>query len=671
MGKIVETKWLYESRGKLKRYPVILEYEDNNRIKVVDSPFHFKDDIKAMQGSRCEFIDGKFSHWHFADSDRNRFQMEWLEGGNPYAPYEQEIIQYNYPSFGAPGFHYDLMSHQVEMANELLTFHFQVWGAGMGVGKTGAAIAAMVMSGKKGFWWVGPKSSLYGIRHEFYMWGVPDDLVSEMFSYEGMVKKMRTWKAGDPAPVGVIFDECHNLKSPSTQRATAAQALTNAIRKEYDWGGYALGMSGTPSPKNPSDWWSICEIICPGFVKEGDANKLEKRLGFYRSGFNQLSGQHYPIRVAWRNDEDLCKHCGKYLEEGNHFNGNCAPFAGDDPDIETHGFEKSVNEVALMYQRLQGLVKIVHKKDCLDLPEKIYKRIYLEPSKPLLRVASVISKAAPSAIVALTNIRELSDGFQYREVDDGFEECPICQDGTVEEHFSPTDPDATIQMTELLSPEFVAKLETRIVKCHKCNGLQKVKKTKRIVKEVPCPKDEAVVDLLEREFDQRRIVFFAGFTGSLDRLTSICQREGWDTMRVDGRGWLVEQLQGRPKKDSKPETKVIKLDNPMEYWIENPDRRIAFIAHPKSGGVSLTLCEQQGRPGAKIACFYSNDFNPSSRAQAEDRIHRTGMTNEAMIVDLLHLPTDERVLTVLNENRKLELMTMGELGDDYEGVTEE
>jgi hypothetical protein len=30
------------------------------------------------------------------------------------------------------------------------------------------------------------------------------------------------------------------------------------------------------------------------------------------------------------------------------------------------------------------------------------------------------------------------------------------------------------------------------------------------------------------------------------------------------------------------------------------------------------------------------------------------------IVDLIHLPTDERVLEVIQENRKIELMTMGE-----------
>jgi hypothetical protein len=33
----------------------------------------------------------------------------------------------------------------------------------------------------------------------------------------------------------------------------------------------------------------------------------------------------------------------------------------------------------------------------------------------------------------------------------------------------------------------------------------------------------------------------------------------------------------------------------------------------------------------------------------------------AVIVDLIHLPSDDRTLNVIRENRELELMTMGDL----------
>jgi hypothetical protein len=42
-------------------------------------------------------------------------------------------------------------------------------------------------------------------------------------------------------------------------------------------------------------------------------------------------------------------------------------------------------------------------------------------------------------------------------------------------------------------------------------------------------------------------------------------------------------------------------------------------------------------------------------------------------VDLIHLPSDERVLDVIRANRKLELMTMGEIlqGVDWRDAGEE
>jgi hypothetical protein len=84
--------------------------------------------------------------------------------------------------------------------------------------------------------------------------------------------------------------------------------------------------------------------------------------------------------------------------------------------------------------------------------------------------------------------------------------------------------------------------------------------------------------------------------------------------------------------------------------------------------MSLTLVE------ARMAVYWSNSFKPEYRGQSEDRIHRKGMDENlgCVIVDLIHLPTDERVLKIIRENRKLELLTLGELvGDiDWEAAGE-
>ena len=103
---------------------------------------------------------------------------------------------------------------------------------------------------------------------------------------------------------------------------------------------------------------------------------------------------------------------------------------------------------------------------------------------------------------------------------------------------------------------------------------------------------------------------------------------------------------------------VIRTDKPLHYWSDlEHHQKVAFVAHPASGGLSLNLIE------SRMAVFWSNDFNPESRSQAEDRIHRMGMDENkgCKIVDIYHLPSDEKVRNILKENRKLELMTMGDV----------
>jgi SNF2 family DNA or RNA helicase len=108
----------------------------------------------------------------------------------------------------------------------------------------------------------------------------------------------------------------------------------------------------------------------------------------------------------------------------------------------------------------------------------------------------------------------------------------------------------------------------------------------------------------------------------------------------------------------------------LDYWADlenNP--RVAFVAHPESGGMSLTLTE------ARMAAYWSNSWKPEYRVQSEDRIHRIGadFNKGCTIVDLIHLPTDERVLEIIRDNRKLELMTMGEMtaGIEWDAVEAE
>jgi len=137
---------------------------------------------------------------------------------------------------------------------------------------------------------------------------------------------------------------------------------------------------------------------------------------------------------------------------------------------------------------------------------------------------------------------------------------------------------------------------------------------------------------------------FAAYHGSIDRCEEICLSEGFDVFHVDGRGWKIKTLSG---------TKI--KGDAEDYWADMSNSRVAFVAHPQSGGTGLNLTE------ARMVIYYSNPFKARYRVQSEDRIHRIGCDpNRGIeIVDIIHLPSDRMVKDALLKKKKLEKMSLG------------
>lgn len=648
------------AKGTLVRSPATVEYK-NGRIFFLKSPFSLKGEIKSMKGSHWHGRedDPHGDHrkiWSVEDCQRNRFQLSFLEGEDAYEWFDRDLIRHDYSGLTLNGKPAEAMIHQKDLADSGLTYHYQLWAAEMGVGKTLAAQMVIERSKVKYWWWVGPKSSIPNIRREFKRWGFnfDGDIRVEFLTYEGLTTKIDEWKASDELPQGVIFDESSRLKGATSQRTRASQKLADMIREKFGFDGYVIEMSGTPSPKTPVDWWAQCEIAWPGFLKEGSPRALEQRCAFIVQ--QEFESGIFPKRVGWKDDERKCESCGQFEEHDNHHQ----ELVEDMDDF--HKFTPSVNEVAYMHERLKGLVVIKLKKDCLSLPEKRYRKIICKPSASTLRVASALAEAAPNTMTGLTWLRELSDGFQYRDVQDGTIACTHCPDhcGEVDEWFEASDPDRGYGAVEMLDEEFVATLQKRKVPCPRCEGKQVIPKMVRITRKVACPKETALKKLIEECEETGRIVIFAGFTGSVDRVREICLSEKWAVVRCDGRGFEVTNKDG--------EVIPMSSEDALAYWADTEKNgRVAFVAHPESGGMSLTLIE------SRMIVYWSNSFKPEYRSQSEDRIHRKGMDENlgCEIVDLIHLPTDERVLSVIQENRKIELMTMGDFTpalEECEGV---
>lgn len=620
------------------RYPVEMTCVDGR----IEFKFGFNralmDEIKSMAGAKWHGRDeNPRKIWSVTDCERNRFQLLYMQGQNPYEWFERPIENQLYER--------PLRANQVQLADCGLTYHFQIWAAEPGLGKTLAAIEVMERSGFKDWWWVGPVAGLKAVVREFHKWGCR--IEPELMTYEGLVKRIKHWEPGTVPPHGLILDESQRAKTAGTHRSQAAFHLATAMRDAWGYDCYDIEMTGTPSPKSPVDWWMQAEIACPGFLREGTPQAFQRRMAFMEQ-VTTLDGASYWKQIGWRDNEDKCQHCGRFPDYEAHDKLTSTALS-----LNYHKYEKSVNEVALLYERLKGLAVVQQKKDCLDLPEKQYRKIFCQPKPSTMRAAQTLLRTAPNVITGMTLLRELSDGFQYREEQDGVMVCPRCQGNKeVQEWVDPNDEERTYSQTDFLDPALAASLVKHTIECPSCAGVGEIARFVRKADMVPCPKEQVLKDLLEEQEDRGRIVIFAGFTGSIDRCCEIAQKARWTVIRVDGRGWNTVGPQGE----------TISRDA-LDLWSDLSDteetRRVAYIAHPGSGGVAVTLTE------ACVAVFYSNDFTPEYRAQAVDRIHRPGMDYNlgATIVDIIHLPSDERVLEVLNDNRRLELMTMGEIGN--------
>lgn len=587
--------------------------------------------------------------WKIDVCSRNDFRLAFLiKGFEVYEHFEQPV-----QSFPAKR---NVFPHQQRMKDFILTRHFAICAYEMGTGKTLACIEAMEDSGATDWLWVGPKSAITSVKLEFEKWNAK--VHPRFVTYNKLYDVVMEWPTDVPAPQGIIFDESPRVKTPTSKRSQAAEHIAEQIRAEHGKKGYVVLMSGTPAPRSPVDWYNQCEVAFPGFIREGDIKKFQERLAFMEQSENPVTGGVFKRVLGWRDDENKCNNCGEYKESPIHLN-NCK-------------FEPSRDEVAKLFRRMDGLVIKALKKDCLGLPEKHYRVIECPPTKSTLRAAQMITKTSSSGIKALTRLRELSDGFQYvhEESEVKTEKCPACAGvGKYDDfvYIGPEkdwdlvrkiydDPDhirvlknnnfdpETLHLSPSEFPDYYEKVRDV---CTACEGTGQVKAIHRVTKTSHCPKDEALRDLLDEHKDIGRLVVYAGFTGSIDKIMEIVAKQGWDYIKVDGRGWKstvgVRQT---------PEQMV-------KEFQSGSTPRICFIGHPKAAGTGLTLT------ASPSIVFYSNDFDAEARQQSEDRIHRAGMDENrgATIIDLIHLDSDTYVIENLRAKKKLQSKTLGEISE--------
>lgn len=651
--------------------PVTLTPEENGTKLALEFPFcrPLLEDFKVMQGARWHGYDKKNPRklWTIDNCPRNQFRMDsmrWmgvkpdgkhiLGNTNPYARYDLPMVDVS--AFCGPrtyrGESATYYGHQPEGVSFVVTRRQCILAWDMGLGKTLIIGTAMEWAraqygwNDEDFWFVCKNGALYQVMLDFIEWDVK--VRPKFMSYEQMKMLIETWPKGKKPPKFVVFDESTQIKSPTAQRSQAALHLSNSMRAEHGPDVFVVLMTGTPSPKNPCDWWMQAEVACPGFLREGDWQKFRRRLAVIEQQKRNDDGGIYNKVAAWLDDERKCKTCGQFAEHSNHAQAGRLVGKG-------HQWEKSVNEVLNIDKRLTGFVSKKFKKDCLDLPERVRRIIRCKPTQQMLNAARLIAKSAHGAADALTKLRELSDGFQYQEHVVEVRKCGMCQGAGLmlakrdpENPFGPPSEEAMA----------LGRLEDYEKECDECQGAGECPVTARHAARVPSPKDAVLEELIEEHEDVGRLPVYCGFSASVDRVVDVFLRNKWTVVRVDGRGWKGFSPDGEP---------LLPTDGKMLYHTfrfgQKDFPKLALVAQASTAAHGLNFdC-------APTIVNYSRDFNFENALQGDERNMRgriketlkaTGRTHTT-VVDIVHLESDQLVLDNHEKKRKLQAMSMGEI----------
>ena len=253
-------------------------------------------------------------------------------------------------------------------------------------------------------------------------------------------------------------------------------------------------------------------------------------------------------------------------------------------------------------------------------------------------------------------LRELSDGFQYTEVVTGQQQCPNCLGK--KETLVPVPVEEVDTLKPLEVGEFVESME----KCIFCDGKGTVPVYERSTIDIGTPKDEILIETLDEHDDVGRLVIFAGFTASVDRIESICHQYGWSTLKIDGRGLIGTDAQSKDELDIDELQNAMDRSHPDFESLREKYPKLCIVGNSEAAGMAYTF------HASPTILYYSNSFKGEARIQSEDRIHRTGMDENraCRIIDLFHLASDKLVYDNVKKKRDLLNITMGALDKAFE-----
>jgi len=395
--------------------------------------------------------------------------------------------------------------------------------------------------------------------------------------------------------VFVVIDESTRIKSGRRKPAKGKRGgakRTNKIIDLFKNVQYKAILTGTPTPNNPFDLWSQFEFL------KFDFFRMDHFLFTHYYGIMVQKATQEGRRYTTVLDEKTFNIVKSRLKKHEKLTPSIVEEISISSGIKTKDIIL-INNMTVYngYKNLEELRKkigeitfFVKKKDCLDLPEKVYEKLYCKMSDKQMDIYKTLKSTmyaeymgseltVNTKMVMYLRLQMVTGGlFPYSN-----SVIKIDQDG--EEFFD-------------FSYEH-KKIENSV-------------------------KLNVLLEDLEEVSEETSIIVWARFRGEIEMINDRLLEAGYSSEKYYGgsSGDVIDRFKAG-------ETKIL-------------------VANPLKGGEGLNL------QIATLHYFYSNSFKADSRLQAEDRSHRIGQMNKVTYKDILCRNTvDERIYQVLKNKENL------------------
>lgn len=358
-----------------------------------------------------------------------------------------------------------------------------------------------------------------------------------------------------------IIDESTSIKNPKAQR-------TKNLLKLSIHAPYRRILTGTPITNSPLDIYCQFNFLDPTILRTSSFYAFRNRYAIMKE--MRTAGRSFMNVVGYTNLDELTKL------------------------IEPHSYR-------------------VTKAECLDLPEKLYSKRYVQLSdcqkklynslkKDIVAEFNGMAMSAPLALTKLLRLQQIVGGFFVPDVDVQF-----CEQEDA--FFTYQDSNTFPPTTQNCAPQPIDKVNPRV---------------------------ESLIELLEET--NGKVIIWARFRAEIEAICNAIRD-------VFGRAVVVQYHGGVSNED--------RSDNIRRF--QNDDKCRFFVGHVQAGGKGLTL------HAATTVVYYSNDFSLENRLQSEDRCHRIGQKHNVTYIDMIAEGTlDEKIVETLRNKKSIADLITGD-----------